>query len=162
MALDGEHARRVVQLLGHVLADALERTAATAGRVLRLVMDFAARQMSRQCLALGLLLLACVLLAGPDLIELGLQRRQVGVDRLFEQALLLGVEGLGLGRELQSLEHRHLVVDLVDQRLLEGDLPIAALDELILGRHLGHQRAQHLAQLLRIQRVDVLLGDHGA
>ena len=72
MALDGEHAGREIQLLGDILADALKCTAAIAGGVLRLVMDFAARQMSRQCRALRLLLLACVLLAGPDLVEFGL------------------------------------------------------------------------------------------
>ena len=59
-----------------------------------------------------------------SLVDLGRQRRQVGVDRLFEQALLLGVEGLGLGGELQPLEHRHLVRELVDGGLLEGDLAI--------------------------------------
>ena len=61
VALDGEHAGLVVQLLGHVLADALHRAAAAAGGVLGLVVDLAARQVRRQRLALGLLLLALVL-----------------------------------------------------------------------------------------------------
>jgi hypothetical protein len=140
------------------------------------VMDLAPRQVRRQRLALGLVLLALVLLVGPDLVELGLQRRQVGIDRLFQQALLLGVEGLGLGSELQPLEHRHLVVDLVDQRLLEGDLAIATFDlgiaalnlgavlrdHGLLARHLAHQGAHDLAQLLRVELVELRRIDHGA
>ena len=56
MALHREHAGLVVELLGHILADALEPAAACAGGALRLVMDLAARQLRWQHLALGLLL----------------------------------------------------------------------------------------------------------
>ena len=94
-----------------------------AGGVLGLVVDLAARQAapaaagawavaSRPSLARWLR--PCSISAG--------QRRQIGVDGLFEQALLLGVEALGCGRELQPLEHRHLVGELVDDGLLERDL----------------------------------------
>jgi hypothetical protein len=121
VALDREDAGRVVQLLGHVFADALELAATTAGGVLGLVAMLGARQIARQHGTLGLLLVACVL-ARRALFDLQGQRRQVGVDGLFDEALLLGVEGLGLGRELQPLEHRHLVGELVDGGLLEGDL----------------------------------------
>ena len=148
MALDGEHARRVVQLLGHVLADALECTATPACGVLGLVMNLATRQVGGELLALGLLPLACAPIVGPDLVEFGLQRCQVGVDRLFEQALLLGVEGFAPGGELQPLEHGHLVRDLVDRGLLE--------------RELAHQRANHLAQLRRVELVQLRRVDHGA
>lgn len=44
MALDGEHARLVVELIGHVLADALYGLAATAGSVGRFVRHVATRQ----------------------------------------------------------------------------------------------------------------------
>ena len=64
--------------------------------------------------------------SGSRLVELGLRGSEVDVDRLFEQAALLGREVLGLGGELQSLEHRHLVRDLVDHLLLEGELGRAA------------------------------------
>ena len=40
------------------------------------------------------------------------QHRQVGVDGLFDQTVLLGVEGFRLGGELQPLEHGHLVREL--------------------------------------------------
>jgi len=162
VTLHREDTGLVVELLGHVLADALHRLAAAAGGVLRLVMDLAARQVRRQRLALGLVLVALVPLAGHDLVEFGLQRRQVGIDRLFKQALLFGAEGLGLGGELQPLEHRHLVVDLVDQRLLEGNLAIAAFDFGVLARHVAHQGAHDLTQLLRVELVQLRRIDHGA
>ena len=114
-----------------------------------------ARQLAGQRGALGLLLVGVVLPGRLALFDVLRQRGQVGVDGLFEQALLLGVEALGLGRELQSLEHGHLVRELVDGGLLEGKL-------LTLGRDDNHQRAHGVAQLLRIQRVDGLCGDHGA
>jgi len=154
VALDGEHPGRVVQLLGHVLADALERAAAAAGGVLGLVADLAAWQVRRQLLALRCALLALALLVGRDLVELGLQRRQVGIDGLFEQAPLLGVEGLAPGGELQPLEHGHLVRDLVDRGLLERDLAV-------LGDDGAQQRADHLAQLRRVQLAQVRGVDHG-
>ena len=53
---------------------------------------------------------------------------------------------LALGGELQSLQDRVLVRELVDDRLLERDL--------------GARGTQLLAQLFWLQRVDVL-GDHG-
>jgi hypothetical protein len=119
------------------------------------VEDLAARQVRRQRLALGPLLLALVRPGGSDLVELGLQRRQVGVDGLFEQAPLLGVEGLAPGGELQPLEHGHLVRDLVDRGLLERDLAV-------LGHDGAQERADHLAQLRRVELPQVGRVDHGA
>lgn len=82
---------------------------------------------------------------------------------LLDQALLLDVEGLALRRELQSLEHGHLVRELVDNGLLERRLTFVVLNELSLDRHLGHQRLQGMTQLRRVQRIDVRLGrDHGS
>jgi hypothetical protein len=83
---------------------------------------------------------------GIHRLDLGGHRRQVAVQRLLQQALLLGAVGLTLGGELQPLEDRVLVRELVDDRLLEG--------------HLGTRGPQCLAQLFRVQRVEVF-GDHG-
>ena len=81
-----------------------------------------------------------------NLLDLCGHGRQIGVQRLIEQALLLSVEGLGLGSELQSLEDRVLVSEFVDEGLLERD---------------GLTRAaKRLAQLLLIEGVEVV-GDHG-
>ena len=86
-------------------------------------------------------------------LDLSRERGQIGVQRLFDQALLLGRERLGLGGELQPLEHGHLVRELVDGGLLEGDLASMTLDHLLRG-------AQGLAQLLRRQAVDEFVGHH--
>ena len=56
MPLDGEHAGNVIKLLGHILADALERAAALAGGRLGFVVDIDARQACRQWRAARLLL----------------------------------------------------------------------------------------------------------
>jgi hypothetical protein len=108
------------------------------------------RRVGRQLLALGYLPLASRLGQGLHALDLGGHRRRVAVQGLFQQALLLSVVGLAVlltsGRELQPLEDRVLVRELVDDRLLE--------------RHLGTRDTQCPAQLLRIQRVEVF-GDHG-
>ncbi len=173
--LDGEDTGLVVDLLGHVLPDALELAAAGTAGVLRLVVDLAARQVGRQRLALGLLLVALGGWRGHELLELAGQGLEVGVQGLFEQARLLGVEGFALGRELQPLEHGHLVRELVDGGLLERDLALAAGDVAIaarnlrvaaadlglLGRQLAHQGANHFAQLLRVELFELRRVDHG-
>ena len=151
VALDGEDAGLVVQLLGHVLADALHarwpqpqvvfsgswrisRRGRCAGSVSRLGCSFG--------------LAGC---SGCSRLDLGGQRRQVGVDRLFQQALLLGGEGLALGGELQPLEHRHLVRELVDGGLLEGR------------PRLSLPRRRLRAAAVSVQRLDAcVFGDHGS
>ena len=132
VALDGEDAGHVVQLLGHVLADALHRAAAAAGGAVGFVADLAARQVRRQRLALRLFLRSRRRLRGGPLArQLVAQRLQIGVDRLLQEAFLLGVErfavSLTAGGEPQPLEHRHLVRELVDGGLLEHQLPLLRL-----------------------------------
>ncbi len=65
---------------------------------------------------------------------------------LFEQAAPLGREAFGLGGELQPLDRRHVVRDLVDQALLlELDLtacPMAAWSASTCRAHRAHQFAQ--------------------
>lgn len=161
VALDAEHPRAVVELLGNILADALEGAAAGTGGALGLMVDLPARQVRRQCLAFGLLLLALRGRHGREFLQLTLHRRQVSVDGLFQQALLLGIEGLGLGGELQSLEHGHLVRELVDGGLLERDLVVATSELKLVGCRPSPQAEDHLAQLLRVQVVKVGRVDHG-
>jgi len=110
------------------------------------VAHVAARQVRRQLLAPGLLPLA----GRPTRLQrfdLGGHGRQVAVQRLIQQALLLGVEALALGCELQPLENGVLVGELVDDGLLERRV-----------RACGPQR---VAQLLGIECVEVV-GDHEA
>jgi hypothetical protein len=143
--LHREHTGLVVQLLGHVLADALHRLATGADGVLRLVPDFSARQVCGQRLAPGRLLLARSLASGLQLIDLGGYSCQVGVQRLIQQALLLGVELLALRGELQPLQDRVLVRELLDDGLLE--------------RRLCARCTQQFAQLLGVEGFEVI-GDH--
>jgi|APLak6261683748_1056154.scaffolds.fasta_scaffold00297_2 hypothetical protein len=115
VALDGEDARLVVQLLGHVLADALHGLATAAGCALWFVAHFAARQLRRQLLTPRLLTLACGL-GGLQRVDLGSDGRQIGIQRLVQQALLLGAELLALRRELQARRIRQGLVASVQGR----------------------------------------------
>jgi len=77
--------------------------------------------------------------------NLGGYGRQVTVQRLVQKALLLGAEALGLCSELQPLEDGVLMRELVDDGLLE--------------RSLGACSPQGIAQLVGIERVEVV-GNH--
>jgi hypothetical protein len=60
MLFDGEHARRVVQLLADVFADALKLAAASALSVVRFMMDHSPWELRRQRRTLGLLAWLCL------------------------------------------------------------------------------------------------------
>ena len=148
MTLHGEDARHVVQLLGHVLSDALELAAATwraACRGRGFVVYLASRQMGRQRCAFGLLLLAGRL-DRTQLFDLVLNGGQIAVEFLFQQVALIGAVTFGLGGELQPLEKRALVGEL----LVEGAL-VTQFREQALG---------DFAQLLCVQFAQGLLVDH--
>jgi hypothetical protein len=74
----------------------------------------------RAGLAFGLLFLFGLRRWCSVLVQLLGHRRQVGFDIVFQQALLVGAEALGLGGELHALEERVLVGEFVDHDLLEG------------------------------------------
>jgi hypothetical protein len=59
-------------------------------------------------------------------LEFGLQCGQVGIQGLVEQAALVGMQLLALGRKLQALVAGNLVREQVDLGLLEVDLLILA------------------------------------
>ena len=120
MALDVEHARGVVELLGHVLADAFHRAAAGAGGVLGLVPDLGPRQGGWQRGALRDVLDRCPGLSLLECLQLQTDGLEVGLDGLLEQVALLAVELFAAGRELPAFEDRHLVREMVDLELLAG------------------------------------------
>jgi hypothetical protein len=109
-----EHAGRVVQLLGNILADALERAATGARRVGGFVVELGAWQIRRQRRALGLLLGDSLCIGALERFELNADRFQIGVERLIEQVTLLALQLLATGCELPALQDRHLVRELVD------------------------------------------------
>ena len=85
-------------------------------------MNLAARQAGRQRLAPGLVLLTRRGRGGGELLNLVADRLQIGVQRLVQQASLLGAVALGLRGELQPLEQCVLVGELVDEGLLVPNL----------------------------------------
>jgi hypothetical protein len=167
VALHREHAGYVVQLLADILAKALHLAAAGAGGVLGLVVNIAARQVCRQGFAPGAWLVLVVLVVRAldvDTLDLALRVGDVSVQRVLQQALLLGAETgtelLAGGGELQPLQDRQLVGEFVHQSLLERHLTPLALKQRVLGRHLRHQAQQCLAHLLWVKAVEVLGGNH--
>ena len=169
--MDEELSRHDVQPLAHVLAHALHRLAATlrrAGGVLGLVVVLDAHQVLGQRLPFGLApgfgcwrrRRDCLRLQG---FELRLQAGFVGRQRLLEQLALLGVHGLGAGRELPRLHPRQLERDALGLGVTELDGPVALGDLLALPINsfalridlLEHLRS-HLGQRRRAQTVQVL------
>ncbi len=146
MALDREHARLVVQLLGHIFPYAFHLAATAAGGGRRFVANLAPRQMGRQRLAPGLPLLARRSLGRCELFDLVADGLQVGIQRFVQQASLLGAVALALGGELQALEQRVFMSELVDEGLFVS--------------HLHQQSAHHLAQLLCAEFCQGLLLHH--
>ena len=114
--------------------------------------------------ALGLLARLLALAVIASAFDLALDLSNVGIERVLQEALLLDAqargEPLARGGEPLALEHRHLVAELVDQGLLERRLALRALQLIVLGGELGHQRHHGLARL-RIQGLELLRGDHG-
>lgn len=131
-------ARRTDKL---TLAHAHHRLAALRRRavgVLRLDALLHARQVWRQCLALGLaallLLWSTPACAGAGLQsgELRFQAGLIGRQRLFEDLALLRVHALGLGAELPRLQPRELERDALDLRVAPLDRLRLRVDTLAL------------------------------
>jgi hypothetical protein len=154
MPLDREAARQIVEPLRDVFADALELAAAArgaAGGVLKLVVNVTAWQVCWQWLPFRCVLIDRFLCRGLKLLDLAGQGLEVFVDGLFEQALLLGAEALGGRRELQPLEHRHLVGQLGIERFGVTHLRLKPTGQ---GANLGQAHAGE-------GRVDEVCADAG-
>jgi hypothetical protein len=165
MPLDGEHAGNVVELLGHVLADALEGAAARAGGRLGFVVNIDAWQVCRQRRAAWLLLVVG-LGRRAQLRQLFFDGGQVGVKRLFQEVGLRRVELLAALSEAQALVLCELVGELVDLGGLERDLARELLDRAVLGLEQALLLSEvldepegHLAQLFCIEALQ-LFGIH--
>ncbi len=157
MALDAQHPRAVVELVGHNLADALEGAAAGTGGALGLVADPSVRQVRGQRLALVLLLLPCA----DGTVASSSNSHSIAADGLFQQALLLGIDGVRPGCEPQPLEHGHLVCEFVDGGSLECHLVVATCNLKLVGCGPSSEREDQLALLLRVQVVKVGRVDRG-
>jgi hypothetical protein len=80
------------------------------------------RQVGRQRLALGLSPLLGGGIRARESLEIVRDALEIRIQRFFEQAALLTIESLGLRGELQALEHRILVRELLDHHLLVAHL----------------------------------------
>ena len=91
VAFNREHARRVVELFADILANTLEGAAALAVAIVGFVMDQGARELWRQCGAPRFLL--CFGRNGRCLqcLKLSLNRRDIGIDQVVQQAGLLRI-----------------------------------------------------------------------
>lgn len=95
--------------------------------------------------------------------ELGLQAGLVGGQCLLEQLTLLGVHGLGAGRELPRPQARQLEGDALELGVLEfdglvalGDLLALPVDSAALLADVPEHLCGHLGQRTRAQTMQVL------
>ncbi len=88
-------------------------------------------------------------------------RLQVFLQRLFEQAALIGMQGFGFGRKLQPLKNSHLVRELVQQGLLVLEIGGLLLNQLALRLHCAQQPLEHLAQLRLVHVLQIHRLVHG-
>ncbi|MPM43877.1 hypothetical protein SDC9_90554 [bioreactor metagenome] len=117
VTLDGKDAGFVVELLCDVFADALQLASTVAGSGVGIMVNDLARKLCRQRLAFGLRLRCRCRIWWLQLRDLFTDSRQIGLDLIVEQAALLGVVVLGLGRKLHALEQRVLVREFGPHRL---------------------------------------------
>jgi hypothetical protein len=161
MALHREHAGRVVQLLGHILANALALAATLAGGGVGFVVNIHARQVGWQGCALGFLGWLGVRLGWRcEVLEFLLNGGQVFIEGLFQQADLRAVDLLTAAAKPVALEHCHLVRELINLGLaVHQFLGIAAYcsvqfgDVLVLLCDFVHQAREQFAQFLCAQLV---------
>lgn len=129
VAFDGEVARGVVELLGHILADAAHRATTGASGRLGFVTDLGARQLRRQRLASGLALGRRALRGVRlQLLELFAHRRQIGLGSFLEELRLLGGQTLGTHAEAMPLVQRQFMREPLDLGLAPHELALL-LDE---------------------------------
>ena len=153
MALNGKHARRVVQLFTDIFTDALQCAAAWAVSVVRLVMDQRAWEFCRQCRALGLLLFLGRRWCYLQRLKLGLNRRDISIDQVIKQAGLIRTHLLAALGKLQTLELCDLVGQLLDHRLIAVDLLAHGLD-------LRQQLRSECTQLVGSHLIEIRRGSH--
>ena len=116
MPLDLEHVRDVIELLAHILADALQAAAAAALSMFGLVADLPARERCRQCHPAGLRFWrrGGLFLERFDLQANGLDIR---IDALIQEGALHDIELLAVPTIAPALQGRHLVRQLIDLQL---------------------------------------------
>jgi hypothetical protein len=113
MRLDGEHARRVIELLADVFADALKLAAARALGVFWVVTDHCARKLRGQGCALGLLAWFDRRSRRIDRFQFGLDGRDVSIKQVVEQTALIRAQLLAALGEFVPFEQRDFMAELL-------------------------------------------------
>ena len=157
VALDGEAARGVVELLGDVLADTAHLTATGAGGRIGFVTDLGARQLGRQRFAPGPALGRRPAGAGLELLELFAHRRQVGLCGFLEELRLLAREALGLHAEAMPFVQRQLMREPLDLGLTPHEFALLLDEQAAQGIGIqlvkvGGQRHESIMSDARIRR----------
>lgn len=139
VALDGEHAGRVVELFAGIFADALEGATALAVAVVRFVMDQRARKLRWQRCALGLLEHFGFDRCWLQRLKFGFDSGDIRIDQVVEQAGLIRAQLLATFGKLEAFEQCDLVGQFLVDRLVMSDLLVHRLDALDQLRRQGAQ-----------------------
>ncbi|MNQ89762.1 hypothetical protein D3C85_1050780 [compost metagenome] len=153
MLLNGKHARRVIQLLADVFADALKLAPADTLGVLWLVTNDGTWELRRQRRALGLLAGFVRRWGGTKRVQFCLDSLKVGVEQVIQQAALRWADLLAALGELVALEDGNLVRELLDDRLVTMDFSAHGVD-------LRQQLRSECAQLFGCHLVEIGRGSH--
>lgn len=153
MLFDGEHARRVIQLLADVLADALKLAAAGALGIFRFVMNYGAWKLRWQRRALRLLGLLFWSGSWSEGLQLGVDSLKISAEQVVEQVALLRADLLAALGKPVPLEDGDLVGQLFDDGLTEVDFSAHGVD-------LRHQLRSECTQLVGAHLIDILRRSH--
>jgi len=126
--LDREHARRVIQLLADVFADALKLAAAHALGVLWFVTDHGSWKLRRQWRTLGLLTRSRRCGRRIDRLQLGFDGRDISMQEVVEQAALVRAQLFAALGELVPFEQCDFVGELFVDRFDSLDLLAHRID----------------------------------
>lgn len=139
VTLDGEYARRVVEFLADVLANALEGAAALAMVVVGFVVNQRTWKLRRQRGAFRFLPSLSRNGSGLQRFQFGFDGCDVSVDQVIKQADLIRAQLLAALDKLEALELRDLVGQFLVDRLMMSNLLVHRLDALDQLRRQGTQ-----------------------
>src|SRR6185437_1329681 len=142
VALDLEHSRGVIELLAHILPDALQAAATSTLGLLRLVADLPTREAGRQRHP-AWLRFGCRRWLVLQRFELEADGLQIRINALIQKRALYRIEHLAVTAVAPALEGRHLVGELIDLQLLVFEFLIALCQQRIA---LGELRSERRGQ----------------
>ncbi len=128
MLFDGEHARRVIQLLADVLADALKLTATSALRVFQFVMNHGTLKLGWQRYTLGFLMCLLWSRGRQECAQFGVDSLKISIEQVVKRVALLGVDLLTAFGKPVSLEDGDFMSQLFDEGLIVMVLPTHGVD----------------------------------